>query len=52
MVGIAEAVLRAKGYATGGERVIVCAGVPFKQPGTTNMLRVFTLGKSEPGGRN
>ncbi len=51
MVAIAEAVVRAKRYATGGDRVIVCAGVPFKQPGTTNMLRVFTLGKTDTAGR-
>jgi pyruvate kinase len=52
MVAIAEAVARAKGYAAGGDRVIVCAGVPFKQPGTTNMLRVFTLGTTDPARRS
>jgi pyruvate kinase len=45
MVRIADAVLRAQHYATDGDRVIVCAGVPFRRPGTTNTLRVFTVGK-------
>jgi pyruvate kinase len=46
MVKGAEAAARAEGYATTGDRVIVCAGVPFKRPGTTNMLRVFTLSEN------
>jgi pyruvate kinase len=47
MVKIAEARAKADGYAADGDRVIVCAGVPFKRPGTTNMLRIFTLGEDE-----
>lgn len=43
MVNFAERVARSEGYASDGDRVIVCAGVPFKTPGTTNMLRVFEL---------
>jgi pyruvate kinase len=31
---------RNEGFAQHGETVIVCAGVPFGQPGTTNALRV------------
>lgn len=46
MVKGAEAVARAEGYAANGDRVIVCAGVPFKRPGTTNMLRVFKIGET------
>ncbi len=46
MVRIAESVAQTEGYATDGERVIVCAGVPFSRPGTTNMLRIFTLGEN------
>lgn len=46
MVKGAEAVARAEGYAVNGDRVIVCAGVPFKRPGTTNMLRVFKIGQT------
>jgi pyruvate kinase len=48
MVQFAEAVLRERSYAADGDRVIVCAGIPFKRAGTTNMLRVFTVGKTEP----
>ena len=51
MVLTAETVSRANAYAADGDRVIVCAGVPFKRPGTTNMLRVFTMGKTEPSTR-
>ncbi len=47
MVRIASDVARREGYATDGDRAIVCAGVPFKRPGTTNMLRVFTLGTTD-----
>jgi pyruvate kinase len=47
MVRIADRVAREKGYGATGDRVIACAGVPFKQPGTTNMLRVFTLGNAD-----
>ena len=46
MVKLRGRVARAEGYASDGDRVIVCAGVPFKTPGTTNMLRVFDLKKS------
>ncbi|MBI4723549.1 MAG: pyruvate kinase [Rhodomicrobium sp.] len=51
MVRIAETVARSEHYAADGDRVIVCAGVPFKRPGTTNMLRVFTLGKTDTAKR-
>jgi pyruvate kinase len=47
MVKGAESIAREQGYAVNGDRVIVCAGVPFKRPGTTNMLRIFTLGEDE-----
>jgi pyruvate kinase len=46
MVKGAEAVARAEGYAVNGDRVIVCSGVPFKRPGTTNMLRIFKIGET------
>jgi pyruvate kinase len=46
MVKGAEAVARAEGYAVNGDRAIVCAGVPFKRPGTTNMLRIFNVGEN------
>ncbi len=51
MVGIAEAELKVGSYASDGDRVIVCAGVPFKRPGSTNMLRVFTVGETDPAKR-
>jgi len=47
MVRGADAAVRAEGYAKKGDRVIVCAGVPFRRPGTTNMLRIFTAGEEE-----
>ncbi len=46
MVRGAEAIARAEGYAANGDQVIVCAGVPFKRPGTTNMLRIFKVGET------
>lgn len=33
---------RTEGFAKHGEEVVVTAGVPFNQPGTTNALRVIT----------
>ncbi|MGB8869906.1 MAG: pyruvate kinase [Rhodomicrobium sp.] len=48
MVAIAETELKAGNYAEDADRAIVCAGVPFKRPGTTNMLRVFKLGEPKP----
>ena len=34
---------RLEGFARPGEEVVVAAGVPFNQPGTTNALRVVTV---------
>ncbi len=34
---------RSEGFATTGQEVVVTAGVPFNQPGTTNALRVATV---------
>jgi pyruvate kinase len=31
---------RSEGFAAPGEEVVVTAGIPFNQPGTTNALRV------------
>ena len=31
------------GFATGGDKLIVLAGVPFGTPGSTNLLHVVTL---------
>jgi pyruvate kinase len=46
MVRNAEKVAREEGYAADGDRVIICAGIPFKTPGTTNMLRIFKLSEN------
>ena len=36
--------VRRRGLARAGDRVIVTAGVPFDVPGTTNLLKVETVG--------
>jgi pyruvate kinase len=43
MVKRADAGARAHEYAKDGDRIIICAGVPFGRPGTTNMLRIYRL---------
>jgi pyruvate kinase len=40
MVGHALAAARRRGLARAGERVVVTAGVPFDQPGSTNLMKV------------
>jgi pyruvate kinase len=40
MVGHALAAARGRGLAKANERVVVTAGVPFDQPGSTNMMKV------------
>ena len=37
-----------EGFAKPGEKILISAGVPIGSPGTTNLLRVATLG---PGGK-
>jgi len=39
-VSRATRVARSEGFAAAGQEVVVTAGVPFNQPGTTNALRV------------
>ena len=34
-----------QGFAKIGDRILISAGVPVGTPGTTNMLRVATIGK-------
>ena len=41
-VARATRLARTEGFATAGQEVVVTAGVPFNQPGTTNALRVVT----------
>jgi pyruvate kinase len=35
--------VREAGFVGGGERVVFTAGLPFRQPGTTNLLRVLEV---------
>ena len=37
-----------EGFAKPGEKILITAGVPIGNPGSTNMLRVAILG---PGGK-
>lgn len=43
MVQLALDAVRDRGLATGGDRVVVTAGVPFDVPGTTNLMKVETV---------
>jgi pyruvate kinase len=43
MVAKAKRMALRHGIAKAGDRVIVCAGVPFKTPGSTNVLHVVTI---------
>ena len=35
------------GFARAGQRIIIVAGVPLRSPGTTNMLRIASVGPDE-----
>ena len=35
------------GFARAGQRVIIVAGVPLRAPGTTNMLRIASVGPDD-----
>ena len=39
----ASRLARVEGFATPGQEIVVTAGIPFKQPGTTNALRVAVV---------
>ena len=43
MVGKAKRMALRHNLASAGDRVIVCAGVPFKTPGSTNVLHVVRI---------
>jgi pyruvate kinase len=43
---------KAEGFANGGDRVIISAGVPLRQPGATNMLRIAYIKDSGKGADN
>ncbi|NNE82630.1 MAG: pyruvate kinase [Alphaproteobacteria bacterium] len=44
MVDRATAIAESEGIAPNGSQVIITAGVPFGTPGSTNVLRIATLG--------
>ncbi len=46
-VNLAAEIAHEEGFAAPGESVIVTAGVPFGRPGTTNALRVITVGSGD-----
>lgn len=52
MVGKAKRMALRHGIAKAGDRVIVCAGVPFGTPGSTNVLHVVRILGDELKGRN
>ena len=52
MVAKAKRMALRQGIAKGGDRVVVCAGVPFGTPGSTNVLHVVTLVGDELKGRS
>ena len=42
-VNVATRMARTEGFAAAGESIVVAAGVPFGQSGTTNALRVVAV---------
>jgi pyruvate kinase len=42
-VARAARIARSEGFANPGQEIVVTAGIPFNQPGTTNALRVATV---------
>ena len=38
-----------EGFAKPGDKILITAGVPVGTPGTTNMLRIATIGKDGKG---
>jgi pyruvate kinase len=49
MVVMAGEVATREGFAKPGDRILITAGVPVGTPGTTNMLRIATIGKDGRG---
>ncbi|MEM1307127.1 MAG: pyruvate kinase, partial [Pseudomonadota bacterium] len=51
MVGKSTRISRREELAHDGDRVVITAGVPFGQAGTTNILRIAVIGEHDkPGG--
>jgi len=49
MVNRACRIAAEEGFARGGDRIIVTAGVPLRTPGATNMLRIAYVGTESSG---
>lgn len=47
IVAAATTVMKSKGYGKDGDMVVVTAGVPFGQSGTTNTLRLAIIGEDD-----
>ena len=47
MIDRAASIAYRDGFARSGQRVIVVAGVPLGTPGTTNMVRIATIGPDQ-----
>lgn len=47
MVGKSTRISRREGFARDGDRVVITAGVPFGQAGTTNILRIAVIGEHD-----
>jgi len=50
MVGKSTRISRREGLARDGDRVVITAGVPFGQAGTTNILRIAVIGEHDKPG--
>jgi len=43
MVATASRIAREEGFAKAGDQIAITAGMPFGQPGTTNLLRIAEI---------
>jgi pyruvate kinase len=43
MVATASRVAREEGFAQRGDQIAITAGMPFGQPGSTNLLRIAEI---------
>ncbi len=46
MVDRAAAIAESEGFVAVGGQIIITAGVPFGTPGSTNVLRIATIGST------
>lgn len=51
MVDTAVRTTVVQGLGRPGDRLAICAGVPFAQPGTTNIMRITIIGADDPPSR-